>query len=50
LTPVVNAISGFPNRFPYPGNEQQLNGDNYTSAAAKMGGDKVEFKLFWDKL
>ena len=49
LTPVVKAISGFPNRFPYPGNEQQLNGDNYTSAAAKMGGDKVEFKLFWDK-
>jgi hypothetical protein len=49
LTPVVSAISGFPNRFPYPGNEQQLNGDNYTSAAAKMGGDKVEFKLFWDK-
>jgi hypothetical protein len=49
LTPVVKAISGFPNRFPYPGNEQQLNGANYTSAAAKMGGDKVEFKLFWDK-
>jgi hypothetical protein len=50
LTPVVNAISGYPNRFPYPSNEQQLNGPNYTSAAAKMGGDKVEFKLFWDKL
>lgn len=50
LTPVVNAISGFPNRFPYPNNEQQLNNSNYTSAAAKMGGDKVEFKLFWDKL
>jgi hypothetical protein len=44
-----NAVSGFPNRFPYPGNEQQLNGTNYTSAAAVMGGDKVEFKLFWDK-
>jgi hypothetical protein len=49
LTPVVNAVSGFPNRFPYPANEQQLNNENYTSAAAKMGGDKVEFKLFWDK-
>lgn len=45
----VNAVSGFPNRFPYPGNEQQLNGTNYTAAAAIMGGDKVEFKLFWDK-
>ena len=45
----IGAISGFPNRFPYPTNEQQLNGTNYTEAAAKMGGDKVEFKLFWDK-
>ncbi|WP_207514888.1 SusD/RagB family nutrient-binding outer membrane lipoprotein [Longitalea luteola] len=49
LTPAVNAKSGFPNRFPYPGNEQQLNGTNYTAAAAIMGSDKVEFKLFWDK-
>jgi hypothetical protein len=45
----LNAISGFPNRFPYPGNEQQLNGTNYTAAAAIMGNDKVETKLFWDK-
>jgi hypothetical protein len=43
------AKSGFPNRFPYPGNEQTLNKENYTTAAAKMGGDKVETKLFWDK-
>jgi hypothetical protein len=49
LTPAVDAVSGFPNRFPYPGNEQQLNGTNYTSAAAIMGNDKVETKLFWDK-
>ncbi len=49
LTPVVKAVSGFPNRFPYPTNEQQLNNANYSTAAAKMGGDKVEFKLFWDK-
>ncbi|WP_205512311.1 SusD/RagB family nutrient-binding outer membrane lipoprotein [Longitalea arenae] len=45
----VNAVSGFPNRFPYPNNEQQLNGTNYSAAAAVMGNDKVEFKLFWDK-
>lgn len=45
----VGAISGFPNRLPYPGNEQQLNGTNYTAAAAKYSGDKVESKLFWDK-
>ncbi len=49
ITPPVGANSGFPNRFPYPTNEQQLNGTNYTAAAAKMGGDKVEFKLWWDK-
>ncbi len=49
LTAPVAAKSGFPNRFPYPNNEQQLNGTNYKAAAAKMGNDKVEFKLFWDK-
>src|SRR5688572_30811517 len=43
------ARSGFPNRFTYPTNEQTLNGSNYTSAAAKIGGDKVETKIFWDK-
>lgn len=43
------AKSGFPNRLSYPGNEQQLNGTNYTAAAAIYGGDKVESKLFWDK-
>ena len=45
----VGAKSGFPNRLPYPNNEQQLNGTNYTAAAAAIGGDKVETKLFWDK-
>ena len=41
--------SGFPNRMTYPGSEQQLNPSNYTDAASKIGGDKVETKLFWDK-
>ncbi len=45
----VGAKSGFPNRLSYPANEQQLNGTNYAAAAAKIGGDKVETKLFWDK-
>lgn len=45
----VAAKSGFPNRLSYPGNEQQLNGTNYTKAANDIGGDKVETKLFWDK-
>ena len=45
----TTAKSGFPNRFTYPTNEQTLNSANYTDAAAKMGGDKVESKVFWDK-
>ena len=49
ITAPVGAISGFPNRFAYPTNEQQLNGTNYSSAAKKMGNDKVEYKLWWDK-
>jgi len=48
LTLPVGAQSGFPVRYTYPNNEQQLNGTNYTSAAAKIGGDDVETKLFWD--
>jgi hypothetical protein len=42
-----NAISGFPNRLRYPGNEQQLN-FLYTAAASNIGGDETETKLFWD--
>lgn len=40
--------SGFPTRFTYPANEQTLNPTNYKAAAAKMGGDEVESKIFWD--
>jgi len=49
LTIPSTAKSGFPNRFTYPTNEQTLNKAQYTDAAAKIGGDKVETKLFWDK-
>ena len=45
---VENAISGFPNRLRYPGNEQQLNNANYINAASNIGGDETETKLFWD--
>jgi hypothetical protein len=38
-----------PKRFIYPINEQTLNPDNYTAAAAAMGGDKVDNRIFWDK-
>lgn len=49
LTAPPTAKSGYPNRFTYPTNEQTLNNANYTDAAAKMSGDKVESKIFWDK-
>jgi hypothetical protein len=48
LNPPAAAKSGFPNRLPYPSNEQTLNKANYTAAASKIGEDKVETKVFWD--
>lgn len=47
----VGAVSGFPNRMTYPAttaSEQALNPANYTQAAAAIGGDKAETKLYWD--
>ncbi len=38
-----------PKRYIYPINEQTLNPDNYAAAAAAMGGDKVDNRVFWDK-
>lgn len=51
MNPVVGARSGYPNRYIYPVNEQNLNTANFAAAAAKVAGgaDKVEAKLFWDK-
>jgi hypothetical protein len=43
-----DALSAFPLRFPYPIEEQTLNGVNYNAAATAIGGDKVTTKLFWD--
>ena len=37
-----------PMRMPYPYNEPDLNGDNYSSAADAIGGDEVSTLLFWD--
>ena len=44
----ADAVSGIPVRFTYPIIEQTLNGVNYQSASAAIGGDQVETKLFWD--
>jgi hypothetical protein len=51
LQPAEDALSGFPNRFTYPVNEQNVNNANRTTAAAALGGegDVVETKLFFDK-
>jgi hypothetical protein len=44
-----DAVSALPIRFTYPINEQTLNGANYDAAAAAIGGDAVDTKLFFDK-
>jgi len=49
LVAPAQAISDIPRRFTYPVQEQTLNATNYTAAAAAVGGDVVETKLFWDK-
>ena len=45
----TDALSGFPTRFTYSIDEQNINTINYTQAAQAIGGDEVETKLFWDK-
>jgi len=48
LQPAVDAVSGFPVRYPYPVNEQNVNRANFEAASAAIGGDEVETKLWWD--
>lgn len=49
LDPAVDALSAIPLRYPYPVNEQNVNGKNYEAASAAIGGDLVKTKLWWDK-
>ncbi|MVN78209.1 SusD/RagB family nutrient-binding outer membrane lipoprotein [Hymenobacter sp. HMF4947] len=49
LTAPADALSPIPVRLTYPSVEQNLNNTNYTAAAAAIGGDKVDTKIFWDK-
>ena len=44
----LQGITKVPVRLLYPVSEQTLNGDNYTAAAAKIGGDSALTRLFWD--
>jgi hypothetical protein len=43
------AQSGYPVRYTYPVNEQNLNSGSWSAAATAIGGDRVITKLFWDK-
>ncbi len=49
LVAPADAVTGIPVRYTYPVQEQNLNTTNYTTAAAAIGGDVVETKIFWDK-
>ncbi|MBE9582997.1 SusD/RagB family nutrient-binding outer membrane lipoprotein [Mucilaginibacter sp. JRF] len=49
LPPPANPVSDFPVRMTYPVVEQNVNGNNYATAAAAIGGDEVSTKLFFDK-
>ena len=46
VPPVTNG--DFPIRYTYPNSEQTANGENYTAAAAAIGGDVVTNKVWWD--
>jgi hypothetical protein len=45
----VEGIDKVPTRYTFAVSEQTLNFENYTAAAAKIGGDSPLTKLFWDK-
>ncbi|MCD4711082.1 MAG: SusD/RagB family nutrient-binding outer membrane lipoprotein [Bacteroidales bacterium] len=46
--PEEMTYADIPMRMPFPYNEPDLNGDNYTSASSAIGGDDVRTLLFWD--
>ena len=47
-TPPLVTYAEIPKRFTYPVNEQTLNKENYTNAAASVGGDLLTTRIFWD--
>lgn len=49
LVAPTGALTAIPVRYTYSVDEQNINKDNYNSAAAAIGGDKVTTKLFFDK-
>lgn len=49
VNPTNSKTAGVPVRMPYSDQEYVLNAANVNAAASKIGGDKPEKKLFWDK-
>ncbi|RLD88954.1 MAG: SusD/RagB family nutrient-binding outer membrane lipoprotein [Bacteroidetes bacterium] len=49
LPPAITSYDEIPVRYTFPNGEQTLNGANYTTAAAAIGGDLLTTKLYWDK-
>jgi len=49
VNPTNSRTTSVPFRMPYSDQEYVLNKTNVTAAATKIGGDKAETKLFWDK-
>lgn len=49
VAPVEAESNIVPLRFLYPITEQTQNGGSYTAAAAAIGGDQYNTRLFWDK-
>lgn len=45
----TNLAGGFVRRMPYPNEESSSNSVNYEAASARMGGDKLTSRIFWDK-
>jgi hypothetical protein len=48
LVAPADALSALPIRYPYPIEEQTLNGTNWEAASTAIGGDAVDTPLFWD--
>lgn len=49
VNPSGSLVESVPVRMPYSDQEYLLNNSNVVKAAAKIGGDKVSTKIFWDK-
>jgi hypothetical protein len=43
------STGGFARRIPYPANELSVNAANYNAAVARIGGDNVSQRIFWDQ-